>query len=65
MGEEIKKQLFKTKRESVKNNGLSSFERTNKNVKEMMDEIRKNSPRTIIFDPKGDFKKTINKYMRK
>lgn len=41
----------------MKNNGLSSFERTNKNVKEMMDEIRENSPRTIIFDPKGEFKK--------
>lgn len=56
-GEEVKKQLFKTKGESMKTNGLSSFERTNKNVKEMMDEIRKNSPRTIIFDPKGEFKK--------
>ena len=41
----------------MKNNVLSSFERTNKNVKEMMDEIRENSPRTIIFDPKGELKK--------
>ena len=41
----------------MKNNGLSSFDSTDKNVQEMMDEIRENSPRTIIFDPKGELKK--------
>ncbi|MDG4963949.1 hypothetical protein [Lactococcus lactis] len=40
-----------------KNISLSPSERTNKNVKEMMDEIKKNSPRTIIFDPKAEMKK--------
>lgn len=40
-----------------KNISLSPSERTNNNVKEMMDEIKKNSPRTIIFDPKAEMKK--------
>ncbi|MCW2280160.1 hypothetical protein [Lactococcus lactis] len=36
---------------------LSSSERINKNVKEMMDEMIQNYPRIIIFDPKVKMKK--------
>jgi hypothetical protein len=41
----------------LKNISLSPSERTNKNVKEMMDEIKKKSPRIFIFDPKAEIKK--------
>ncbi|WP_162551504.1 hypothetical protein [Lactococcus lactis] len=41
----------------LKNINLSLSEKTNsKNVKEMMDEINKNYPRTIIVDPKAEYK---------
>lgn len=41
----------------LKNISLSPSERANnKNVKEMMDEIKRNSPRSIIFDPKSEIK---------
>jgi hypothetical protein len=42
----------------LKNINLSPSKKTNsKNVKEMMDEINKNYPRTIFIDPKAEIKK--------